>query len=323
MAQKRLPMPSVREAASEVRAWAQPPADCRSAGHRAQHGRRRREAGGSGGVSWSLANKMDDAALEAAIVWPRRPSRVARPEPDRARVHRELTAPEGHNAAAALGEYLKDHPGGYQYSRFCDRYKQWCTRIDLVLRQRYRGGEKVFVDYAGPHFEVVDQESGDVREVMVFVGGMAASNYTFVDLTWSRSLPDWTLSHVRMFEFLGGAPELVIPDNEKAAVRKASRYEPWLNGTYQELAVHYGTAVLPARPRRPTDKAKAEIGCQIVERQIMAPLRHHTFFSLDELRREVQPLLHGAQRKALPEAARESPELVGRGGRSGAQATAK
>ena len=119
---------------------------------------------------------------------------------------------------------------------------------------------------------------------MVFVGVLGASNYTFVDVTWSRALPDWVMSHVRTFEFLGGVPELVIPDNEKAGVRKASRYEPDLNPTYQELATHYGTTVLPARPRSPQDKAKVEAAVQNVERWIMAPLRNQTFFSLGELR---------------------------------------
>ena len=126
---------------------------------------------------------------------------------------------------------------------------------------------------------------------MVFVGVLGASNYTFVDVTRSRSLPDWTMSHVRMFEAWGGVPELVIPDNEKAAVHKASRYEPDLNPTYQELATHYGTTVLPARPRAPRDKAKVEAAVQHVERWVMAPLRNQTFFSLGELREAIAPLL--------------------------------
>ena len=298
MAQKRLSMPSVREVLRlkyELGRSHRQIAAALGIGHSTVGAYVRRAE--AAGVSWSHAERMDDAALEAAIARPRRPPRVARPAPDWVHIHRALKSHKGTTLQLLWGEYLEQHPDGYQYSRFCDLYRQWCARIDVVLRQRYRGGEKVFVDYAGPRFEVVDQDSGEVREVMVFVGVLAASNYTFVDLTWSRSLPDWVLSHVRMFEFFGGAPELVIPDNEKAAVRKASRYEPRLNRTYQELAAHYGTAVLPARPRRPTDKAKAETGCQIVERQIMAPLRNHTFFSLDELRGEVEPLLEALNEK--------------------------
>ena len=146
-------------------------------------------------------------------------------------------------------EYRTAHSNGYQYSRFCDRYRAWRGRLDAVMRQVYRAGEKAFVDYAGLKSRVVDRSTGEERDAMVFVGVLAASNYTFVDVTRSRTLPDWTMSHVRMFEFWGGVPQLVIPDNEKAAVHKASRYEPDLNPTYQELATYYGTTVLPAQPR--------------------------------------------------------------------------
>ena len=163
MAQKRLSMPRVREVLRlkyELGRSHRQIAAALGIGHSTVGAYVRRAK--AVGISWSLANKMDDAALEAAIVRPRRPSRVARPEPDWAHVHRELRGHKGTTLQLLWGEYLKDHPDGYQYSRFCDRYKQWCARIDVVLRQRYRGGEKVFVDYAGPRFEVVDQEIGSV-----------------------------------------------------------------------------------------------------------------------------------------------------------------
>jgi transposase len=139
--------------------------------------------------------------------------------------------------------------------------------------------------------EIVDSKTGEVRGARVFVGALGASNYTFVDLTWTRSLPDWIGSHVRMFEFLGGVPELVVVDNEKAGVKDACRYEPDLNPTYHDLATHYGVTVLPTRPRSPQDNAKAEAAVQNVERWVLAPLRHHTFFLLDEARRATRPLL--------------------------------
>ena len=207
------------------------------------------------GFTWPLPEGLDGVALEAALFPPPPPSRVPRPEPDWEQVHRELQRHKGVTLQLLWLEYLTAHPNGYRYSRFCERYRAWRGRIDVVMRQVYRAGEKAFVDYAGPKFEVVDRETGEVEDVMVFVGVLGASNYTFVDVTRSRSLPDWTMSHVRMFEFWRGVPELVIPDNEKAAVHKASRYEPDLNPTYQELATHYGTAVLPARPRAPRDKS--------------------------------------------------------------------
>ena len=243
------------------------------------------------GLSWPLPEELDDAALEAALFPAPPPSRVPRPKPDWGRVHRELQRHKGVTLQLLWLEYREVHPNGYQYSWFCGRYKAWRKRLDVVMRQVYRAGEKAFVDYAGPKIPVVDQSTGEEREAMVFVGVLAASNYTFVDVTWSRTLPDWTMSHVRMFDFWGGVPELVIPDNEKAAVHKASRYEPVLNPTYQELAAHYGTTVLPTRPGRPRDKAKVEAAVQNVERRIMAPLRNQTFFSLGELRDAIAPLL--------------------------------
>ena len=155
------------------------------------------------------------------------PSRDVRPKPDWAEVHRELQRHKGMTLQLLWLEYRNAHPDGYAYS-WCLRSttKKWRGSLDVVLRQTYRAGEKAFVDYAGPKFSVIDRGTGEVRDVMVFVGVLAASNYTFVDLTWSRALADWTLSHVRMLEFFGGVPELLIPDNEKAGVHKASRYEP-------------------------------------------------------------------------------------------------
>lgn len=243
------------------------------------------------GLSWPLPEGLDDAALEAALFPPAPPSRVRRPEPDWARVHREHQRHKGVTLQLLWLEYRASHPDGYQYSRFCERYREWRGTLDVAMRQVYRAGEKAFVDYAGPAFEVVDRKTGEVRDAMVFVGVLGVSNHTFVDVTWSRSLPDWTMSHVRMFEFWSGVPELVIPDNEKSAVHKASRYEPELNATYRDLAAHYGTTVLPARPGAPRDKAKAEAAVQNVERWIMAPLRNQTFFSLGELREAIRPLL--------------------------------
>ena len=243
------------------------------------------------GFTWPLPEGLDDGALEAALFPALPPSRVARPEPDWADVHRELQRHKGVTLRLLWLEYREIHPNGYQYSRFCERYRAWRGRLDVVMRQVHRAGEKAFVDYAGPKVPVVDRSTGEERGAMVFVGVLGASNHTFVDVTRSRGLPDWTTSHVRMFEFWGGVPELVIPDNEKAAVHRASRYEPELNPTYRELAAHYGTTVLPARPGAPQDKAKVEAAVQNVERWIMAPLRNQTFFSLGELREAIAPLL--------------------------------
>lgn len=159
------------------------------------------------------------------------------------------------------------------------------------MRQPHRAGEKLFVDYAGQGIPVVNRHSGEVHEAVVFVAVLGASNYPYAEATWTQSLPDWIGSHVRTFAALGGVPEIVVPDNLKAAVTRAHRYEPEINRTYADLAQHYGFAVIPARAAKPRDKAKVEVGVQVVERWILARLRHHTFFSLAEVNVALQPLL--------------------------------
>ena len=160
------------------------------------------------------------------------------------------------------------------------------------MRQIHKAGEKLFIDYCGPTVPIVSPTTGEVRQAQVFVAVLGASNYTFAEATWSQSLPDWLQSHVRAFEFFGGTPALLIPDNLKSGVSKACRYDPELNPSYQQLAEHYQVAVMPARPYKPKDKAKAEVGVQIVERWILARLRHQTFFSLAELNQCIRAL-HG------------------------------
>ncbi len=244
--------------------------------------RRAREAG----LSWPLPEEMDEARLEALLFPPSPPTSVPRALPDWSYVRQELPR-KGVTLQLLWLEYRERHPDGYQYSHFCELYRHWENKLDVVLRQSYRAGEKAFIDYAGPTIPVVDAKTGEVHEAQVFVGTLGASNHTYVEATWTQTLPDWIASHVRMFEHWGGAPELLIPDNLKSGVKKGCYYEPELNRTYQELAAHYGSAVLPARPYQPRDKAKVEAGVQIVERWIIAPLRHQTFFSLSELNREI------------------------------------
>lgn len=244
------------------------------------------------GVTWPLPDGWDDRDLEEALFPPTAPSNVPRPLPDWAALHRELSGHKGVTLRLLWLEYKTAHPDGFEYSRFCERYKAWREDLDVVLRQPYQGGEKALLDYAGPTQPIVDPHTGEIREARVFVGSLGASNHTFVDLTWTRGLADWIRSHMRMFEFWGGVPDLLIPDNEKAGVRSASRYEPDVNPTYHDLALHYGTTVLPARPYAPRDKAKAETAVQIVEREIMAPLRNHTFFGLVEGREAYLDRLH-------------------------------
>jgi len=226
--------------------------------------RRYRVRAEEAGLSWPLPEELTDSDLELRLFPPPPvPGTHLRPDPDWKHVHAELRR-AGVTLQLLWVEYKLAHPEGYQYSRFCELYREWRGSLDPVLRQEHRAGEKAFVDYAGQTMPVVDRETGEVREAQVFVGVLGASNFTFAEATWSQSLPDWTGSHVRMFADFGGVPELVVPDNLASGVRKACRYEPAVNRTYEELARHYGTAVLPTRPAAPRDKAKAETGVQVV-----------------------------------------------------------
>ena len=159
------------------------------------------------------------------------------------------------------------------------------------MRQTHRAGEKLFVDYAGHTVPVIDEATGEIRSAQIFVAVLGASNYTYAEATWTQALPDWIGSHQRTFEFLDGVPEIVVPDNLRSGISKAHRYEPDINPTYQDMASHYGVAIIPTRVRKPQDKAKVEVGVQIVERWILAALRNQTLFSLTELNQAIQALL--------------------------------
>jgi transposase len=249
--------------------------------------RRAQEAG----LSWPLPADLDDTGLER-LLFPPPPDMPAqlRGIPDWLAIHKELRLK--HVTLFLLWqEYRAAHPDGYQYSWFCEHYRAWQGKLDVVMRQDHRAGEKLFVDYAGQTVPVIDRATGEVREAQIFVAVLGASNYTYAEATWTQGLPDWIGSHQRTFHFLGGVPELVVPDNLRSGVSKAHRYEPDTNPTYQDMASHYGVAVLPARVRKPRDKAKVEGGVLVVERWILAALRHRQFFSLRELNAAISELL--------------------------------
>ena len=220
----------------------------------------------------------------------RRPARRERPEVDWLYVHNELKL-KGVTLSLVWQEHREQYPAAYQYSRFCELYGAWRRQLDVCMRQVHRPGEKLFVDYCGATVSVVDAGTGEVRQAQIFVAVWGASSYTFAEATWSQGLSDWIGSHVRAFEFAGGLTEMVIPDNLRSGVHRACRYEPEINPTYQDLAVHYRLAVMPARVRKPRDKAKVEAGVQLVERWILARLRHRQFFSLAELNQAIRELL--------------------------------
>ena len=234
------------------------------------------------GLGWPLPDDLDDARLEARLFTPVAPPRApGRPVPDWAEVHRELRRKDVTLQLLWL-EYKARHPDGYQHSWFCHRYREWQGRLDLVMRGEHHAGDKLFVDWAGQTMPIVDPDTGEIRQAQLFVAVLGASSYTYAEAVASQALPDWIAAHVHAFTFFEGTTRIIVPDNLKAGVTKAHRYEPEINRTYAEMAAHHGSAVIPARSGKPRDKAKVEAGVLLAERWILAALRHRTFFSLAE-----------------------------------------
>jgi transposase len=254
------------------------------------------------GLGWPLPAGLKGEELEERLF----PDSAAAGEreiaqPDWATVHQELRRKRV-TLSLLWVEYRQAHPDGYSYSQFCHRYRAWAKQLTPIMRQRHRAGEKLFIDYAGQTIPVVDPETGEVWQAQVFVAVLGASSYTYAEAHTSQSLPNWIGGHVRALAFIGGIPEVLVPDNLKAGVKSPHRYEPDINPTYQEFARHYGVAVVPvplapaeagrmARTRKPKDKAKVEVAVQVVERWILARLRDRTFFSLGELNQAIGELL--------------------------------
>jgi transposase len=250
-----------------------------------------RRAKASGLGCWPLP-EMDEAALEARLFPPQAVLvGQVRSAPSWAAIHDELRRDKHVTLQLLWQEHKQSNPEGHQYSRFCELYRQWVGKLDLVLRQEHRAGEKMFVDYAGDSVPVVDVTTGCVTSASIFVAVLGASSYTFAEATANQSLGCWIRSHIRALEFFGGSTALLVPDNCKTAVRHPCRYEPDLNPTYQEMAAHYSMAVIPARVRKPRDKAKVEAGVLLVERWILAAMRKRRFFSLSDLNAAIAELL--------------------------------
>ena len=244
------------------------------------------------GLRWPLPAALTDRVLEAMLYAGHGAAQGARrkTEPDWAYIHHELRRP-GVTLLLLWDEYRGREPGGYGYSRWCELYRAWEGRLSPTMRQSHPAGERLFVDYAGQTVEVIDPGSGEIRAAQIFVAAMGASNYTYVEATWTQSLPDWIGAHVRALAFMGGVPAQLVPDNPKVGVDRANWYEPGLNRTYLDLATHYRTAILPTRIRKPRDKAKVEVAVLVVERWILARLRNRRFFSLAELNRAIAELV--------------------------------
>jgi transposase len=251
------------------------------------HVRRAKEAG----LGWPLPEGLDDDALEALLFSAPAPPAEARPLPDWKKVHVELRRP--HVTLMLLWlEHKETFPDAHAYSQFCAHYKRWRRGVDVVMRQEHKAGEKLFVDFPGRRIPIWDERTGDlVFEAELFVAVLGASSYLFAEALRSQELLHWVAGHVHAFEALGGCPRIVVCDNLRSGVTRPNRYEPDVNATYQEMAAHYGVAVIPTRTYKPRDKAKVEAGVLLAERWIMARLRNEHFTSLGEANVEIGRLV--------------------------------
>ena len=251
------------------------------------------------GLQWPLAAELHEGELERRLFGENSPTRnrdALRPLADWPAIHKEL-ARKGVTLKLLWQEYGQAHADGYGYSQFCEHYRRWAKSLEVCLRQTYRAGERLFVDYAGLTVPVHDPRSGQIHEAQIFVAALGASHYLYAEATRSQQVPDWIEAHIHTYEQLEGVTEFTVSDNLKSGVARACRYDPDINPTYQDMAMHYGTAILPTRPRHPRDNAKAESGVQVVEREVLAPLRHQTFFSLAELNQAIWTRLQAVNRR--------------------------
>ena len=240
------------------------------------------------GLEWPLPEGLDAEELEARLFRLEESGpHTTRPEPDWLEVHKELRRGKHVTLRLLWLEYRRERPEGWGYTQFCVRYRRWQGRQDVVMRQEHPAGERVFVDFCGDTVPVTDPETGEVYEAQIFVAVLGASGYLYAEAVRRQDLESWLGLHVRALEFFGGVTRVLVPDNLKAGVTKACWYEPELNPSYLELARYYGTVILPTRPRHPRDKAAVEVGVQVVERSVLAPLRKRRYFALAHLNADI------------------------------------
>jgi transposase len=260
------------------------------------------------GIIWPLPESWDHREINQRLFKPQSQDRATKPLPDFAQIHLELKK-KGVTLQLLWEEYRQQYAQGYQYTQFCHYYHQWAQHLKVSMRQTHKAGEKGFIDYVGSTFPIVDPKTGQIRQVQLFVFVLGASNYTYAEATESQQLPHWIESHLHAFEYFGGIPKILVPDNLKSGVTKPNRYEPEINRSYQDMAAHYGTVVIPARVRKPKDKAKAEGGVLLVQRWILAALRHRTFYSIAETNEAIWELLTKLNHKPMQKLKKSRHEL--------------
>jgi transposase len=262
-------------------------------------------------LTWTEASALGETQVEERLFPTEHiPSSVKRPPPDCEYIYSQLRTYRKFNLTLSQLwlEYKEKHPDGYQYTQFCEHYWRWRKKLDYCMRQEHRGGEKLFIDYSDG-LSIVDALTGELALTQLFLAVWGASNYTYAEATLSQALPDWIGSHRRAFEYFSCVPRVLVPDNLKSGVSKACKYEPDLNPTYSDMAEHYGCAVLPARPRKPRDKATVETGMLIAKRWILAVLRHRTFYSLAELNAAIRECLERLNTRPMRQAKKSRREL--------------
>lgn len=260
------------------------------------------------GVTWPLPEDLGDEALEKQLFRTNEDQRRGRPAPDFAWVHGELR--KKHVTLMLLWqEYKAREPEGYQLSQFCDLYRRWSRKLEITMRQEHKGGEKLFVDFSGDGIPWLDRSTGEVHEAALFVAALGASSLTYAEAFESQQLSAWISGQVHALEHIGGVPEVIVPDQPRPVASGPCRYDPVLNPSYAEFARHYSTSILPARPRKPRDKAKVEVAVQVAQRWIIAALRNRTFFSIDEINREIRPLLEKLNNRPMRNLGRSRRQL--------------
>ncbi len=252
------------------------------------------------GLSWADIQPLSDAALDARLNNGRAAQRKRFVEPDFAYVHEELRKPSV-TLTLLYEEYAAATPSGVMSeTEFRRRHARYERSMGLVMRQPRQPGHQLFLDYSGKRPSVTDPLTGVRCPVELFVAVLGASRKTFAYATKTQRLHDWCKANVKALEFFGGVPTILVPDNLKAAVDRVSKSEgAIINHTFAELARHYDTVVVPARPRRPKDKAPVEIGVLLVQRWILAKLRNHVFYSLSDLNAEIARLLQQMNDKPM------------------------
>lgn len=252
----------------------------------------------SSGLTWPLNDTHHENKISQALFEGRSPSKN-KVMPDFTLCYQELKR-KGMTKALLWEEYCHQYQEqAYGYTQFCELYRRWLKTQKRSMRQRHQAGDKLFIDYCGPTIAIVNPDTGECRQAQIFVATLGASNYTYVEASESQGLEHFLMAHVNAFNHFGGTPNLLVPDNLKSAVIKADRYEPTLNESYRKLAHHYGIAVMPARPYKPKDKAKAENAVLIVERWIMMRLRRQVFHTLAELNQAIRGLMHDLNQREM------------------------